>query len=298
MPIVTIGVPAYNAAAHIERTLSDLRAQSFQDFEIVISDNGSSDNTAEICQAAALADCRIRYVRQPQNLGAIANFLFLLDQARGEFFMWAAADDRWHPDALKVLVAALQRDETLAMAFGPYIFMDEEERVYGGVRSFDFAAPTVLGRLARYCALWDDGCFYSLYRTRLIRDVRFPRYYWPNRNVGSNLVYPVIAYFLAMGGYAHVEHAPLWLNRIHAQNASTTLSDRRRAVTYLPALLLRKLNMAWFCVREVHRARGSALVAALSWPMFMARALYDFVVESVQFTGGRLLRRLRLKRGA
>ncbi len=96
-PKVSIGMPVYNGEPFIHEALDSLLKQTFTEFELIISDNASTDDTERICREYVAKDQRIRYVRQPENFGAIANFRFVLDEAIGKYFMWAAADDVWLP---------------------------------------------------------------------------------------------------------------------------------------------------------------------------------------------------------
>ena len=96
-PKVSIGMPVFNGERSIQRSLDSLLAQSFTDFELIVSDNASSDGTESIVTKYAAVDTRIRYHRQTDNLGAAGNFQYVLDQSVGEYFMWAAADDFWSP---------------------------------------------------------------------------------------------------------------------------------------------------------------------------------------------------------
>jgi glycosyltransferase involved in cell wall biosynthesis len=109
-PTVSIGLPVYNGAATVGRAIVTLLAQTFADFELVISDNGSTDGTEEICRDFARGDPRSRYVRHAKNRGPAANFSFVLAEARARYFMWAAADDWWHPDFLAANLALLEAD--------------------------------------------------------------------------------------------------------------------------------------------------------------------------------------------
>lgn len=93
IPKVTIGMPVYNGQLFVRAALDALLAQTFTDFELIISDNASTDNTESICREYAVRNTRIRYVRHNENRGALANFQYVLDEARGKYFMWAAADD-------------------------------------------------------------------------------------------------------------------------------------------------------------------------------------------------------------
>jgi hypothetical protein len=90
---ITVGLPVYNGAATLDEALTAIRGQTYPDLEIVISDNGSTDMTAAICEAHAAADERIRYLRHDTNRGAAWNFNHVLHEATGEYFMWAAHDD-------------------------------------------------------------------------------------------------------------------------------------------------------------------------------------------------------------
>lgn len=93
IPKVSIGVPVYNGEKHLREALYSLLSQTFTDFELIISDNASTDKTEEICRGYVDDDVRIRYFRQPQNQGANFNFDFVLKQSKGEYFFWAAHDD-------------------------------------------------------------------------------------------------------------------------------------------------------------------------------------------------------------
>ncbi len=97
VPQVSIGMPVYNGAKFIHEALDSLLAQTFTDFELIISDNASTDETEAICREYAKKDDRICYVRQVMNLGMTANFKFVFDKAKGEYFMWASHDDVWGP---------------------------------------------------------------------------------------------------------------------------------------------------------------------------------------------------------
>ena len=92
-PKVSIGMPVYNGEKYLRRSLSALVSQSFLDFELIISDNASTDNTSDICLEFSAKDNRIKYFRQTENIGAWRNFKYVLDEAQAEYFMWSAADD-------------------------------------------------------------------------------------------------------------------------------------------------------------------------------------------------------------
>jgi glycosyltransferase involved in cell wall biosynthesis len=104
-------MPVYNGERFVARAIESLLAQTYTDFELVISDNASTDRTQEICAEYALRDPRIRYVRQAVNLGAAANFRYVMNAATHDRFIWAAADDWWSADRLERLVEALRSED-------------------------------------------------------------------------------------------------------------------------------------------------------------------------------------------
>ena len=116
VPKVSIGMPVYNGEPFIREALDSLLAQTFTDFELIISDNASTDMTEAICREYTIHDRRIRYVRQEENFGALANFRFVLDEAIGEYFMWAAADDVQHENFLQSLVQILDKHNQFVLA--------------------------------------------------------------------------------------------------------------------------------------------------------------------------------------
>ncbi|MCP9836504.1 glycosyltransferase family 2 protein [Cyanobium sp. N.Huapi 1H5] len=117
-PLVTVGMPTYNRPQELERSLAMIRAQSYQNLDIVVSDNASPDpRVARLVLAKSEQDPRIRYFRQDSNIGPSANFVFVLRKAKGSFFMWAADDDEWHPLFIEKLLQALLGNSSCGLAF-------------------------------------------------------------------------------------------------------------------------------------------------------------------------------------
>lgn len=112
-PRVSIGMPVYNGTKFLEAALDSLLAQTFEDFELIISDNASTDQTEAICRYYAARNGRIRYYRQEQNLGAIWNFNHVFEQSRGEYFKWAAYDDICSPTFLARCVELLRNNPSI-----------------------------------------------------------------------------------------------------------------------------------------------------------------------------------------
>lgn len=114
-PFVSIGLPVHNGGRYLSDAIDSILAQSYRDFELLISDNASTDNTASICRDYASRDGRVRFVRQDRNLGAAANFNYVFHHTMGRYFRWAAYDDMIAACYLERTVAALEADTTGAV---------------------------------------------------------------------------------------------------------------------------------------------------------------------------------------
>lgn len=166
---ISVGMPVYNGEMSIRRALDSLLVQSFSDFELIISDNGSSDGTERICREYAERDQRIRYIRQPTNIGAGLNFKFVLDEARSEYFMWAACDDVRSPDFLEFNQKFLSEHSEYVASTSPNGF---DNRSLDQQKLVNFALDgDVFNRYMRFFEFcWSShGIFYSLVRTDVIR---------------------------------------------------------------------------------------------------------------------------------
>jgi glycosyltransferase involved in cell wall biosynthesis len=125
-PTVSFGVPVYNGHRHLRDTLDSLLAQTYSDFELIISDNASTDATPDICQEYASRDSRVQYHRQPENIGAPKNWNFVARKARGRYFKWSSASDSCRPDFLTTCVPILEDDPSIVVSFGETCYVDDE----------------------------------------------------------------------------------------------------------------------------------------------------------------------------
>lgn len=117
-PKISIGLAVYNGELFIRRAVDSLLGQTFTDFEIIISDNASTDSTPEICKEYLKKDKRIRYYRQKRNIGIHRNFNFLLKQARYHYFSWAAVDDYLDPDFMEKNLKILESNKNIVSSIG------------------------------------------------------------------------------------------------------------------------------------------------------------------------------------
>lgn len=124
-PMVSIGLPVYNGDNYLAQAIQSIINQTFRDFELILSDNASTDETAAICLHWAKKDSRIRYIQNEQNLGAIPNFNQLVEMAKGKYFKWAAHDDVLAPTYLAKCVEILETNPTVVLCCTKVQIIDE-----------------------------------------------------------------------------------------------------------------------------------------------------------------------------
>ena len=124
-PRVSIGVPVYNGERYLADALGSLLDQTYEDLELVISDNASTDRTGEIAQSYALRDERIRYYRNDKNMGAGWNARRVYELASAKYFKQAAVDDLLEPDFLRQCVDILERDPGCVLVYAATKEIDE-----------------------------------------------------------------------------------------------------------------------------------------------------------------------------
>jgi len=133
-PLVSVGIPVYNGQNYLAEAIESILAQSFEDLELIISDNASTDATSEICREYTARDERIRYVRNDKNLGAAHNYNQLVHMADGRYFKWHAHDDVCAPTFIEKCVAVLEADPDVVLCFTQTDGIDESGNVF---RSYD-----------------------------------------------------------------------------------------------------------------------------------------------------------------
>lgn len=178
LPKVCVGLPVYNGAPHIAQSVASLLEQDYPHFELIISDNASTDNTLEICQAYAERDSRVRIFRNEANIGSARNFNRVFELASGKYFMWAAHDDRWAPTYITRCVDLMERNDECVLCGSNIEFIDENgnptERV-GGYNRVHTASMELRERVDFLTRQMGWYCFYGLIRADALRKTRlFP----------------------------------------------------------------------------------------------------------------------------
>jgi glycosyltransferase involved in cell wall biosynthesis len=176
-PLVTIGMPVYNGGKYIRQALDSLLAQDYPNFEIIISDNASKDDTAAICREYVEKDNRLIYLRNQQNHGAPYNFKKVLDESNGEFFMWASCHDVWEPEFVRRCVQPLIDKSTLILCFPSANWICLDGRLAGSIPcSLDTQGLEPLCRaLFVLSGLQYAYPVYGIFRSKYLKKIKIDR---------------------------------------------------------------------------------------------------------------------------
>jgi glycosyltransferase involved in cell wall biosynthesis len=267
-PLVTVGLPVYNAERYVAHSIDSLLAQTFRSFVIAVSDNASTDATGEICQKYASRDPRIRYHRNPTNVGMAGNYNLTFSLARSKYFRWTTADDYCHPDMLQDAVEVMEADPGVSLCYPRAIFVDGEGRETGrwedGLHLMQddpvarfCAVVKGLGRVHHHLGLMRVDC---MRRTGLIA-----------KHVASDIGF--VAEMALLGKFFQVPKYQFY-RRLHEDSSSWAPDEAHQGRRYHASGVRRvpfsRVRYHWRFVQAVRRAPLSAA---------QRRALYRFLTR-------------------
>ena len=248
VPRVTIGMPIYNGAKYVEEALASIAAQTYSDFELIISDNASTDATETICRNWAMKDGRIRYSRNARNLGAAANYNHVIALAQGRYFKHAAHDDILAPTNIERCVAVLDQADDVVLVYPRMIMLDASgAQTDKREHSLELGASRPSERLARYIQLCDENSMcdpvFGLFRIDALRKTNMI-----GRYIASDMI---LLGEIALWGRVVEVPEYLFYERYHAEGSvlsNPTLDDR--AAWFDPSvrgsLVNQMPNFRWF----------------------------------------------------
>ena len=222
-PKVSVGLPLRNGAEYLREALDSILAQSFHDFELVICDNASTDESFSICEEYAERDSRIRLYRNEENVGGAGNYNKVFELSRGEYFKWAAHDDICEETLLERCVAALDAKQLAVIAFPRTRYVDAA----GGVQRVSTPGLSVrahrpVDRVRRLIdlAIRDDDVYMSIFglfrRDALARSARIATHVASDQTLLLELA--------LQGDFEEVDE-PLFVRRMHDE--TSMIRDRR-----------------------------------------------------------------------
>jgi len=244
IPRVSIGVPVYNGERFLEETLESLLGQTYTDFEVLISDNASTDSTPAICERYAATDSRVRYSRSETNLGADGNFRRVVGLAEAPYFKLANADDLCSSELLQSCVDVLDRDLGVVLCFGRTKLIDAAGK---DIRPYEddlhLRSENVVERFARVISrIRMTNALQGVTRTAILKNL-IPRF---GGYDGADFV---LLAAMALHGQFHEIPRRLFFRRMH-ETSFTAMTDHEEKQRYIDptrnSVLPAYLSMIYF----------------------------------------------------
>ena len=245
MPRLSIGLPVYNGERFIRDSIESILSQTFSDFELIISDNGSTDGTESICRMYSTMDKRVRYMRFNHNHGAARNFNVVFSSSTGEFFKWASCDDICGQDYFSECVTALERDSSVVLAFPRTIIISETGDVIGPENSILNASSPVPSERFKQLILSKHACFQVF---GVARRSALEKTFLIGGYSGSDRV--LLAELSLHGRFMEIDK-PLFMRRSHPGASCRLYPDPRERTAWFDTSRAGKLNMpVWRMLKE------------------------------------------------
>jgi glycosyltransferase involved in cell wall biosynthesis len=249
-PRISVTLPVFNGERYLAQAIRSILDQSYRDFELIVSDNASTDATEEICRSFEAQDRRVRYIRQPRNIGASPNFNICYALASGEYFKWAAHDDYLEPEYLAECVAALDANPDAVLCQSLVRLIDDQDRLIEIHCPIEPAAASPRPSERFATRIRSPRCLdiWGLIRTKALRDsVLIGSYIGMDR---------ALLLELALRGRFVLIDKPLFTNRDHPERATRVTRTQTRkdlATVYDTANAGQTVLSTWIYYKDATR---------------------------------------------
>ena len=247
-PKVSIGMPLYNGEKFICQALDSLLSQTHENFELIISDNASTDSTRSICLDYANHDKRIRFYENNENVGAIKNFQIVLDLASSDYFMWAACDDIWEPSYISKLIDIMNIDKSIVLAFPIFSVIDENGiEISEYLDILELPSDDLYQRLSNYINQYEQlgksNPIYGLMQRKYAESAFKSVFNLMNDNVwGADMLF--VFQLLTLGKLAIAEEILFHKRKLATAPSSNMLTDWHSYFTGYRYLILNSTNIS------------------------------------------------------
>lgn len=298
LPRVSIGLPVFNGENYLEDAIRTTLAELYSNFELIISDNASTDGTEAICRDYASQDKRIRYLRADRNLGAAPNYNRTFHEARGEYFKWSAHDDMTEPEFLARCVEALDSDPGVVLAHSRVRIVDHKGNE---VEDYDYRPCTSSPDPRRrfYDLLFvPNNCFefFGLNRRKILAQTQLHGTY----PVGDRVTLSELAF----RGRFHEHPEPLFLSREHPERSVRKHVSQQERASWFDASRTDTITFPeWRAFAEYCKAidrsplaakdRAACYLYMVKWLRhYRKRMRRDVYIACLEWIGRRLGRRI------
>jgi glycosyltransferase involved in cell wall biosynthesis len=268
IPRLSIGLPVYNGERYLSESLTSLLGQSYDNFELIISDNASTDGTEDICRDYLARDRRIKYVRQPRNIGLAPNHNFVFQQARGELFKWASYDDLYGRDLLLRCVEALDKHPHVVLSHHAYQARIDDTATVTMAAGYSFATGSPRAPERFRSLLFEIGGddFYGVIRSEVFRRISpLNSYHHADRTIVAEL---------ALHGPFYQVPELLYFRRHHSSRAELAHKTTRSRCANLDPRRAKRLShptvrlFAEYIAGYVRAIRDAPLSSADKWQCY------------------------------
>ncbi|MDH3217708.1 MAG: glycosyltransferase [Candidatus Krumholzibacteria bacterium] len=288
-PFVSIGVPVYNGEAFLQEALNSILSQTYTDFELIISDNASTDRTEQICRTCASRDTRIRYMRNETNVGAAENYNIVFKASNGRYFKWASHDDVCAPEFLERCLAVLENEDSTVLCYPTTVIIDEKGkhlRTYQ--EEIEYLEPAPAERLRSWLFRRPGGECNAVFG--VIRSSVLAQTHLIGKYMASDLI---LLGELVLRGRVRKISDPLFLRRDHPSTSGRAQHGAEEILVWFDTSKRGKIHMPkWRWSHEYIRAigrvpmglveKGRCLALVTRWFIMIRQQLKTEVLEAAK----------------
>jgi glycosyltransferase involved in cell wall biosynthesis len=252
---ITIGIPVYNSEQFIKKHIESIYSQTFQNFSIIISDNGSTDKTSEICQQLSETDNRIKFFKHEKNKGAYWNFNFIINHSKTKYFVMAAPDDIWSKNFLESNINILDESKELVGSIGECSLFNRTKdstihkdkiSILKNIKQFQYVHPVknkLKERIKFYLKFNMGPQYYSIFRTK---DIQFANFYKEKPNCGMWQADFVTILKILKKGKLHVDQNSFYHKEVSEKSHSIIQYMKNTDFTTNEILFSKVIFSYWF----------------------------------------------------
>lgn len=294
-PLVSVGIPTYKRPDLLDRALKSVFFQDYDRLEIIVSDNNFNNaETLEVLTKYSNSAHKIAYYNQKMNLGSVKNLFFLLDVAKGQYFMWLADDDEIEGSSyISELVSVLNKDDSAVTAYARWKLMESPfSSVY--ISGRDYNSDSWILRSINYFWFPNDDFFYGLHRVSSLREARMLHYSWPNKMYISNWAYIYLFDQVLRGKIIQTKNKTIaWVNHEYTVKNYTLLGGGK--IKFILKHILRRINVYYLYLQKIHGYKGlvscllfipvvvlSLFAELLAFLLNRCFKFFDFIVSKVR----------------
>lgn len=238
-PEISIGMPVYNAEKYLQKAIESILNQTFDNWELIISDNASTDDTGEISRKYAAIDSRIKYFRNEQNMGAARNYSQAFKFSSGKYFKWAAADDYFSQQMFEHCVAVLKENADVVLCYPRTKIIDENDEVIVDYeKDIELVDPDPVDRFLRLNSLLREcNAVFGLIRRDVLKNTVLIANYIASDNV--------LLHQLSLFGKFQLLDNAVFYRREHPHASSWNKSIKSQLEFFDPQLVNRTVFPQW-----------------------------------------------------